>query len=342
MPPSKAQSGKRSPRTSTNHTSPVQARIDVVIKTGVATSLFVSKDGSTQFSAIQQAVDSIPATNAQWVRIHVSPGIYREKVTISKAFVLLEGEGQAQTSIEWDDFEVKEGNVKGLPPRNTNETATLFIKTTDFMARHITFKNTYDGGNDTAPAVAVQVLGDRVAFYDCGFVSVQDTLSDLTGKHYYKDCLLEGAIDFIFGYGISVFQGCELRTVQLPPGRSPGFITAQGRDSPADHTAFVFKECTVGGITPVYLGRAWRAYSQVFFYRTIMSNIIVPWGWDVWNAKGNEATLFLVESECTGPGSDRSGRVPWSKGLSSTDPEVVKYLNPAYNDDDLWIEAQPQ
>ena len=45
-----------------------------------------------------------------------------------------------------------------------------------------------------------------MAFYDCGFVSVQDTLTDLTWKHYYKDCLLEAAIDFIFGYGLTVFQ----------------------------------------------------------------------------------------------------------------------------------------
>jgi hypothetical protein len=40
-------------------------------------------------------------------------------------------------------------------------------------------------------------------------------------------------------------------------------------------------------------------------------------------------------------GADRSGRVPWSNGLSSTDPAVMKYVDRAFVNNDSWIEAQP-
>lgn len=69
---------------------------------------------------------------------------------------------------------------------------------------------------------------------------------------------------------------------------APGFITAQGRDSETDKSGFVFKGCTVSGVTPAYLGRAWRPYSRVIFYETDMSGVVVSQGWDAWNYKGKE------------------------------------------------------
>uniref|UniRef100_A0A3Q7EWS4 Pectinesterase catalytic domain-containing protein n=1 Tax=Solanum lycopersicum TaxID=4081 RepID=A0A3Q7EWS4_SOLLC len=35
-------------------------------------------------------------------------------------------------------------------------------------------------------------------------------------------------------------------------------------------------------------GRAWRAYARVLFYKTSLSKIIVPSGWDAWSYKGHE------------------------------------------------------
>lgn len=73
-------------------------------------------------------------------------------------------------------------------------------------------QNTYVGVGNSEPAVAALVAGDRSSFYRCGFVSVQDTLSDLLGRHYYEGCYIEGAIDFIFGYGQSIFQVLLLKS----------------------------------------------------------------------------------------------------------------------------------
>ncbi|KAL6850026.1 hypothetical protein ACP4OV_020653 [Aristida adscensionis] len=299
----------------------------------VVKSIYVNQNGSADFKSIQDAVDSIPLGNSQWIRIHVAAGVYMEKVIIPvyKSFILLEGEGRDQTSIEWADHA---GGRYG-----TASSPTFASYATDFMARRITFKqNTYVRAGTMAPAVAALVAGDRSSFYGCGFVSVQDTLCDLAGRHYYEGCHVEGSMDFIFGQGQSIFQGCEIATARAPV--SPGFITAQGRSSDADTSGFVFRDCTVGGVTPAYLGRAWRGYARVIFYRTAMSAVVVPLGWDAWDYKGREGSLMMVEAECTGPGSNRTGRVPWAKTMR--DDELAKFVDRSYVSADGWLDAQPR
>lgn len=55
-----------------------------------------------------------------------------------------------------------------------------------------------------APAAAI--AGDKASFYQCDFISLQDTLSDARGRHYFYDSSVEGAIDFIRGNGQSMYE----------------------------------------------------------------------------------------------------------------------------------------
>lgn len=57
-----------------------------------------------------------------------------------------------------------------------------------------------------AQAVAFRAGGDKGAFYGCGFYGNQDTLNDQMGRHYFKNCYIEGEIDFIFGNGRSLYK----------------------------------------------------------------------------------------------------------------------------------------
>ncbi|WVZ71470.1 hypothetical protein U9M48_020055 [Paspalum notatum var. saurae] len=260
---------------------------------------------------------------------HCAPS---EKVSIpqNKSFILLEGEGREQTSIEWADHAGGESSTATSP--------TFAVQSADFMARDITFKNTYNVSGSITPAMAALVSADRSSFYRCGFVSVQDTLGDMVGRHYYEGCYVEGAIDFIFGTGQSIFQGCELWTSPTPV--SPGFVTAQGREREADPGGFVFKDCTVRGVTPAYLGRAWRRYARVIFFRTDMAGVVVSQGWDAWDYRGSEGTLTMVEAGCTGQGANRTGRVPWTKTMSAQ--ELDKFVDLSYVSRDGWLDAQPR
>lgn len=55
-------------------------------------------------------------------------------------------------------------------------------------------------------AVAFRISADTATFLGCRFLGAQDTLYDHLGRHYYKDCYIEGSVDFIFGNGLSLFE----------------------------------------------------------------------------------------------------------------------------------------
>ena len=63
-------------------------------------------------------------------------------------------------------------------------------------------QNLYTGSQ----ALAASIYGDKTFIYKCSFMGYQDTLYDANGRHYIKDCIIEGEIDFIFGDGQSYYE----------------------------------------------------------------------------------------------------------------------------------------
>jgi pectinesterase len=62
-----------------------------------------------------------------------------------------------------------------------------------------------DGKRKGAQAVALRISGDKATFYNCKIKGFQDTLCDDRGNHFFKDCYIEGTVDFIFGSGKSLY-----------------------------------------------------------------------------------------------------------------------------------------
>ncbi|KAF8019353.1 hypothetical protein BT93_G0123 [Corymbia citriodora subsp. variegata] len=299
-------------------------------------TIVVDQSGHGQFTKVQQAIDSIPAKNSVWTHILVKPGIYKEKVIVplDKPCIVLNGHSARDTVIQWaDSIEVV-------------ESATFTVNAENFKARNIKFQNTYNENtqpgdlNSIKPAPAFQTTADKVSFYECAFIGVQDTLSDLQGRHYFESCYIEGAIDFIWGGGQSYYQRCAINATAAILGGLAGFITAQGRNSDTDTSGYVFNEGTVMGTGTVYLGRAYRQYSRVVFSKTYLSNVVVPKGWDSWKYAGQEQTITYAESRCTGPGADMSERVKWEKTLSSAELDKLTNVN-AFVNQDGWLQKQP-
>jgi pectinesterase len=133
-------------------------------------------------------------------------------------------------------------------------------------------------------AVALRVSADTAAFFGCKFVGAQDTLYDHIGRHYFKDCLIEGSVDFIFGNGLSLYENCHLNAIT----NSYGALTAQKRESLLEETGFSFVNCKVTGSGALYLGRAWGSFSRVIFAYTYMDKIITSPGWNNWGHKNRE------------------------------------------------------
>lgn len=55
-------------------------------------------------------------------------------------------------------------------------------------------------------AAAILISGTKAAFYNSSFYGAQDTLYDHKGLHYFNNCFIQGSVDFIFGYGRSLYD----------------------------------------------------------------------------------------------------------------------------------------
>ncbi|URD77265.1 pectinesterase [Musa troglodytarum] len=168
----------------------------------IAKTIVVNRSGTGDFRSVQEAINSVPDYNNQWIKIHLASGVYREKVVIGayKSYILLEGEGAQKTSIEWGDYA---SDSRG---HDTASCGTFTSYASNIVVAGITFKNTYDGYSHTKQAVAALIAGDKSSLYSCGFVGYQDTLADLFGRHYFKGCYIQGVTDFIFGLGQSIYE----------------------------------------------------------------------------------------------------------------------------------------
>ncbi|KAH6809115.1 Pectin lyase-like superfamily protein [Perilla frutescens var. frutescens] len=262
-------------------------------------TISVDPSGGGNFKTIQSAINYVPQFSRHWICIRVKQGIYRERVYIpaERPFIYLEGEGQTKTHVVSD----------GHDPFDA--TATFTTRAENIVVKGISFNNSYNSigsHNSIAPAAAAKIEGDKSAFYDCGFFGLQDTLWDSNGRHYFKRCTIEGAADFIFGSGQSIYEKCLISVVAATLNGAAGYITAQGREQAGEKSGFVFKQCNVFGNGKTFLGRAWRKYARVIFYQTSMSDIIVPLGWDAWGL------LMFEEIDCHGVGANTSGRVRWA------------------------------
>ncbi|KOM46555.1 hypothetical protein LR48_Vigan07g025900 [Vigna angularis] len=257
----------------------------------VTKTIIVGKDGHAAFSTIQAAIDSVRSNNDQWVKIHIKAGLYIESVVIpiNKPCIILEGEGTPKTIISHSDHQ------------SLNNKATLLPFAPNLLASGITFKNSYnvattkyksyDEVSKTEPANAARLFGDKYFFHNCSFIGYQDTLYDHSGRHVFKDCYIQGEIDFIYGNGQSYYQNCLINAVGRAPN-FPGFVTAQGRNSADETSGFVFEGGSIIGNGKVNLGRPWRPYARVIFKNTYFSDIVTPQGWSAWRP-GSDPVLNL-------------------------------------------------
>ncbi|KAG0494106.1 hypothetical protein HPP92_005100 [Vanilla planifolia] len=307
-----------------------------------ARSITVDSNGGGEFASVQAAINSVADGNRDWILINIKAGIYREKVTLpkDKSYLVIRGERPESTIIEWNtDMEASLWTNSSNLAADVLSSATFTSSASDIVFQGITIKNTYEGQNGPKAAIALAVSGDRTSFYSCRFIGIQDTLCDNLGRHYFHDCYIEGSVDFIFGYARSTYENCNINTVP-DKGLKAGWITANGRRSLDDASAYVFKFCKISGSFKTYLGRAWNKYSRVIFYRTDMSNCVVPQGWDNWATPDKGASTTFAEAECSGTGAVVSQRVKWEKKLRPEELEEFISTNQFINYDG-WLDKQP-
>ncbi|MEP6676769.1 MAG: pectinesterase family protein [Ferruginibacter sp.] len=282
------------------------------------------------YTTVQAALNAAP-TNAvtPWV-IFIKNGKYREKISVAsnKTFIQLVGESVANVFIYYDD----PATILG-----TQNSASFSIAGNDFTAINITFANTFGDGSQ---AVAVLVNADRAAFKNCRFLGNQDTLylkGSGTPRQYFRNCYIDGNVDFIFGSAAAVFDSCVIYA-KTRPSTSSSYITAP--NTPSGQTyGFVFRDNKLmnnTGGTLYYLSRPWPSPSEAatrqkaVYLSTVMSSHIQPTGWSTWDANTITANLTYAEYNSkyfNGSLVDVSQRVPWSYQFTQSDSATYTNAN---------------
>ncbi len=278
----------------------------------------VAKDGSGDFTTVQEAFDAVPHFRKVTTTIFIKNGIYKEKLILpsSKNKITLIGESVENTIITNDDYASKK-NCFG-EEMGTTGSSGFYVFGNEFNAKNITFENT---AGPVGQAVAVRVDGDQIIFENCRFLGNQDTLypHGENSRQFYKNCYIEGTVDFIFGWSTAVFQDCEIFC------KEKGYVTAASTLEETTY-GFVFINCKISGDAPdgsFYLGRPWRPYAKTVFIECDLGKVIKEEGWHNWNKKDAERTTFYGEYNNKGAGYTPKKRVEWSHQL--TTEERQKY-----------------
>ena len=261
--------------------------------------------------------------------IRLAEGDFRAKTMISVPGLTIQGAGAGKTRILWDDY-AKKPDERGVE-YNTFRTWTMAVCADDVTMTDLSIINDALHPEIKGQEVALSVYGDHFSMERCTLTSTQDTLflgplpADLIERYdgflpdclrldkacrqSFKDCLIEGTMDFIFGCGEAVFEDCEIRS--LPDARGTGYVAAPAH-ALSQKTGFLFRNCRVtaaegGAPGSIYLARPWRDYGLCEFQNCTLGKHISPLGFDKWNDTSRDKTARFYEEPPV------NGRVAWVK-----------------------------
>jgi pectinesterase len=259
--------------------------------------------GVPTYHTLYAALDAAPSDAHQPWRIHLRNGRYREKLSVDKPFITIVGESRDSTIITYDaasDTRDPQGH-----PYGTRGSFTLRVTAPDFRAEHLTIENAFDFvanarkaesdstklHNTQGVALATTDRNDRAAFEDVRLLGHQDTFFANAGRHYFHNCVVAGHVDFIFGAGQLVFDGCDIVSLDRGSPTDNGYITAPSTDIGAPYGfLFVHSRLKKGSPTmaagSVALGRPWhpsataQANGSSVFMDCWMDDHISARGWE--------------------------------------------------------------
>ena len=158
-----------------------------------------------------------------------------------------------------------------------------------------------------------------------------------TPRDYFRNCYIDGNVDFIFGSAIAIFDSCIVYA-KARTSTSSSFITAPNTPSGQPY-GFVFRDTKLPnntGGTSYYLSRPWPSPSEAqtnqktVYLSCLLSSQIQPAGWTTWDANTIIANLYYGEYNSkyfNGTPVDVSQRVSWSHQLTQSDSATYTFAN---------------
>lgn len=190
--------------------------------------IVVAQDGSGNFKTIQEAINSLSFDAKAQRIIFIKNGTYKEKIFIDKNFITLKGEDPAKTivtiSLAREEWRCENPDDYG--------TATINLKGSDITLENLSFINSYGKDNtsdktisctnDESKTKTIRPVGHQMALrsftttrlmvINCIFRAYGgDTVSPWNaedGMFYFKDCIMEGGVDFYCPRGWAYAEHC--------------------------------------------------------------------------------------------------------------------------------------
>jgi pectinesterase len=237
------------------------------------TRVVVDASGHGDYRTIQEAINSLPDDAPAPRVIFIRKGVYREKVFIEKNKLLLEGEDKDQTvlsfSLARDAWRCDHPDDWGV--------ATLNLRGSDITLKNLSIVNSY-GFDNTAGQMEIACSADSVTHrktiirqgHQMALRSFQttrlkvincilkayggDTVSPWNvsaGLFYFKDCIMEGGVDFYCPRGWAYAEHCSFIADD-----GPACIWHDGSADSDSRT--VLKDCSFSGYDGFKLGRYHR------------------------------------------------------------------------------------
>ena len=275
------------------------------------------------YENLQDVLDVAPPGTV----IRLPAGVMRQRTVIRTPGITLIGTGRDRTVLAFDQCAKDMDNVGR--PLGTFRSFTLAVTAENVTLRALTVRNDAGDPAHKGQQVALSVYEDGFLMEDCALLSTQDTLflgplpPDLRLRYRdllpdelrrpgalssrFQGCRIEGSVDFVFGGGSALFDGCELRSVC--DGRRMGFVAAPSH-ALSQTDGFTFRRCrfTAEPSVPpesVYLARPWRDHGLCRFEDCAYGPHIHPAGFDKWGTTRRNETARFYET----PGVP--GRVDW-------------------------------
>ncbi len=247
--------------------------------------------------------------------IYIKPGLYQEKLKITKPDLSLIGESPANTVIY--GYEADYGGIDGniLVEVNLAESGYFTAENITFYNKGAEWNRTW--GNVERRSVTLATKNVHGGYLkNCIFLGQQDTLYLRSGRQYFENCYIEGEVDFICGGATVLFKDCHIHSLLYPNG---GYLTAA---APSDtngagfNNGYVFQNCLLT-VDPamnaknIYLGRgAWNGGSngapnqaKVVFIASQLHAQIAADAWRDWDNNSTAAKQFFREYQNSGDGA---------------------------------------
>ncbi|KAI8073507.1 pectin lyase fold/virulence factor [Gilbertella persicaria] len=315
----------------------------------VSANTTVNVCSSCTYKTITSALNSLPSGSSAYT-IAIAPGTYNERVTVNRSNLVLKNSGSGNVYIQY----AIDHNPQD-PNSHAGQKAVLTVNGSNVRFYNLIVANVYKDSGKVA-TVALNVQGQQIGFYNTKIYGFQDTLMiSKAGTAFFKNCYVEGSVDFIFGYGTGYFQNCVIAS------NGGGYVTAHNRASADKPGGFYFNQCQLkatvpsGPIAPnastksftsvskatntCYLGRPWSQYARVVFLSSTLDTHIQPAGWSVWKSTDpHTAHVLFAEHKNTGARGAFTNRASFATLL--TDAQATQYSLTKVFGSTSWIDLK--